>query len=94
MKVATNDCAKNYLSMCGTNYSYSSNGITKLYAQLLAAKLNVKNGADCDVNSVIDAADGYLGQFNEGDWWHLSSWQKSKILGWADKLDDYNNSCD
>lgn len=92
MKVSTNGCAKDYLSMDGTCYSWSSNGITKLYAQLLAAKLNIKTGTNCDaVKDVISAADSFLAQNNESDWWHLASWQKNRILSWASTLDDYNN---
>lgn len=49
--------AVNILSFSGN----TSNGINKLYAQLLGAKLNIANGADGSaVASTIDAADTFL----------------------------------
>jgi len=73
-------------------YGTSSNGITKLYAQLLAAKLNIAAGAgDAAVGAVISAADAFLATKNQGAWSSLSSSQKSMVLGWASTLDAYNN---
>ena len=69
-----------------------SNGITKLYAQLLAAKLNIAAGADgSDVSAVIAAADAFLATHNHLSWWSLSPSQKQMVLGWKTTLDDYNN---
>ncbi|PYH83731.1 hypothetical protein BO82DRAFT_33485 [Aspergillus uvarum CBS 121591] len=70
----------------------ASNGIDKLYAQLLAAKLNIKSGADGSaVASTIQAADAFLATYNSGDWASLTNAQKSQVNGWATTLDNYNN---
>jgi hypothetical protein len=70
----------------------ASNGIDKLYAQLLAAKLSIKAGADSSaVSSTISAADSFLATHNDGDWSSLSSTDSSQVLAWATALDDYNN---
>jgi hypothetical protein len=82
-------------------YGHPSNGITKLYAQLLAAKLNIANGAGMvDIADVISEADAFLAAHDWMDWGNLEMSQKHKVLGWKDMLDDYNNgyigpgSCD
>lgn len=68
-----------------------SNGITKLYAQLLAAKLNQANGADVSsVASTISAADAFLATHNYLDWAGLSRADKNMVLGWVTTLDNYN----
>jgi len=73
-------------------YGNSSNGITKLYAQLLAAKLNIKNGAEGSaVASTIAAADSFLSSYNYQDWNKLNYSQKSQVLTWHNTLDKYNN---
>jgi hypothetical protein len=73
----------------------ASNGIDKLYAQLLAAKLNIKNGADgSDVTSTIQAADDFLANYNSGDWAGppaLPNALRRQVNGWATTLDNYNN---
>ncbi|RAK80004.1 uncharacterized protein BO72DRAFT_26278 [Aspergillus fijiensis CBS 313.89] len=69
-----------------------SNGIDKLYAQLLAAKLNIKTGADGSaVASTIQAADTFLTGKTSADWAGLTNAQKSQVNGWATTLDNYNN---
>jgi len=69
----------------------ASNGINKLYAQLLAAKLNQASGADISaVASTISAADAFLATHNSLDWAGLSRAQKQLVLGWATTLDNYN----
>lgn len=73
-------------------YGSPSNGITKLYAQLLAAKLNIGGGADsAAVDSTIAAADSFLAGKNHTDWINLSNSQKELVLGWMTTLDNYNN---
>jgi hypothetical protein len=68
------------------------NGINKLYAQLLAAKLNIAYGADGTVvSSIISSADAYLATHNAADWNSLSRPQKNIINSWATTLDNYNN---
>jgi hypothetical protein len=74
------------------NDAGSSNGIKKLYAQLLGAKLNIANGADPSaVQSTIDAADAFLANKNAADWDSLTKAQKNNVLSWMTKLDQYNN---
>jgi hypothetical protein len=70
----------------------SSNGISKLYAQLLAAKLNIANGADGSaVASTIADADAFLATHDSGDWTSLSPAEQTTVLGWMTTLDNYNN---
>ena len=70
----------------------SSNGIEKLYAQLLGAKLNIKSGASSSsVSSVIAAADAFLATRNAADWDSLTATQKAQVLSWMTTLDNYNN---
>ncbi len=76
------------------NYAggHPSNGITKLYSQLLAAKLSIERGADASaVAGVIAAADAFLATYNQADWASLSRSQKNQVNSWKDTLDDYNN---
>ncbi len=69
-----------------------TNGIKKLQAQLLGAKLNIANGADgTAVQSTIQAADLFLAKYGASDWSSLSKTQKQKVLNWMTTLDDYNN---
>ncbi len=69
-----------------------ANGITKLYAQLLAAKLNIANGADDRaIASVITAADIFLAAHDCTDWSSLSSPYPALVLVWQCALDSYNN---
>lgn len=73
-------------------YGTSSNGITKLYAQLLAAKLNIKAGADSSsVASIITAADSFLAAKSYSSWSTLGSSDKNKVISWQADLDNYNN---
>lgn len=72
-------------------YGKQSNGITKLYGQLLGAKLNFASGADNSVASVVTAADAFLATHNYLDWSSLSKADKAMVLGWQSALDDYNN---
>ena len=92
-KVTTATQAVQYLSFKGSNNVFaSSNGINKLYAQLLTAKLDIANGADgTAVASTIVAADAFLATMNSLDWAGLSKAQKNQVLAWATTLDNYNN---
>jgi hypothetical protein len=70
----------------------ASNGINKLYAQLLGAKLNIANGADGSaILQAIAQADAFLATHAAADWSSLSSAQRQQVLAWAATLDDYNN---
>jgi hypothetical protein len=80
--------AVNLLSMSGG----ASNGIAKLYAQLLAAKLNIANGASAAaVSATIGQVDAFLATHDLGDWASLTKPQKAMVLGWMTTLDGYNN---
>lgn len=73
-------------------YCHPDNGITKLYAQLLGAKLNIANGAGPNsVGNTISKADEFLADNNCDDWDGLSSSKQKCILRWHKKLDEYNN---
>ncbi|MCP4684888.1 MAG: DNRLRE domain-containing protein [bacterium] len=72
-------------------YGRNSNGITKLYAQLLGTKLNLANGATgAVVAGAIAEADAFLADHDWKDWRSLGDDQET-VLGWKDTLDDYNN---
>ncbi|UCE66425.1 MAG: hypothetical protein JSU85_16565 [Candidatus Zixiibacteriota bacterium] len=82
-------------------YGHPSNGITRLYAHLLAAKLNIANGADDeDIAETITDADAFLGDHNSASWDDLGQDDRQMVNGWKDMLEDYNEgeigpgSCD
>ncbi len=73
-------------------YGEPSNGITKLYAQLLAAKLNIAAGADPDdVSEAIAFADAFLALYDWEDWDDLTQDQKRTVLRLKGVFDSYNN---
>ncbi len=73
-------------------YGEPSNGITKLYAQMLGTKLNIANGADGSaVGNIIALADAFLAAHDYTDWDGLSKADKKLINGWKSIFDDYNN---
>jgi hypothetical protein len=73
-------------------YGHQDNGITKLYAQLLGAKLNIASGASGSaVSNTISRADEFLADNDWTDWDSLSGSMQSRILRWQTKLDEYNN---
>jgi hypothetical protein len=91
IQVTTASQAVQILSM-SRQYGGPSNGITKLYAQLLAAKLNMSNGADeADIATTLLSADDFLARYNWRDWKGLSPGQKQTVLDWKTILDNYNN---
>lgn len=72
-------------------YGLPRNGITKLYAQLLDAKLNIANGAsDTDVVATIALADAFLAAHDWNDWTGLSQADKQMVLQWMGTLGSYN----
>jgi len=91
--VTTATQAVSLLSFNGSNGVFeASNGINKLYAQLLAAKLNIAGGANGSaVALTIAAADAFLATHNSTDWKGLSKSQKQMVLDWMSTLDSYNN---
>jgi hypothetical protein len=80
------------LSMDGT-FGRPSNGISKLYAQLLGAKLNIAAGAGSgSISSIIAAADAFLATHDWTTWsTGLTTAQKNQVLSWQSDLDAYNN---
>ncbi|PKK84781.1 MAG: hypothetical protein CVT49_01105 [candidate division Zixibacteria bacterium HGW-Zixibacteria-1] len=73
-------------------YGTNNNGITKLYAQLLGAKLNIANGADYDdVAATMAAADAFLATHDWTSWETLSRANKNLVGSWQSTLDNYNN---
>lgn len=73
-------------------YGTNSNGITKLYGQMLGAKLSMADGADGgDIAATLAAADAFLATHNWNDWAGLSNAAKAMVLGWQSTLDNYNN---
>jgi hypothetical protein len=91
--VLTNLRAVQFLSFYGSDYVFApSNGINKLYAQLLGAKLNIANGADGSaIASTISQADAYLLSWSSPSWFSINKNQKNMILSLASTLDQYNN---
>ena len=86
--VATAAQAVVLLNMSGN----SSNGINKLYAQLLGAKLNIKSGANGSaVVQTIAQADVFLSTHSAADWSSLTATERQRVLTWMAMLDDYNN---
>ena len=80
-------------SVAGNMTTGPSNGITKLYAQLLGAKLNGRNGADLSsIQATITAADAFLSTKNQSDWNSLTKAKKNQVIAWMSALDAYNNS--
>ena len=72
-------------------YGHPSNGITRLYAHLLTAKLNIANGADDeDIADVITAADDFLAENDWNGWGELSQEDRQMVNGWKDMLESYN----
>jgi hypothetical protein len=67
-------------------------GISKLYAQLLAAKLDIASGADGTViEDVMEQADAFLANHDPSDWAGLDGATREMVLEWKDVLDSYNN---
>ncbi len=73
-------------------YGKNNNGITKLYAQLLGAKLSIADGADGSaLADVIADADAFLADHDHTDWDSLTDEEKDMVEDWKDMADDYNN---
>ena len=93
INVTTNLMAVQFLSQ--HVYGSPENGITKLYAQLLGAKLNIASGAGyMAVSDIIDAADAFLADHNWTDWDALVEAESplvDSVNYWHGMLDDYNN---
>ncbi len=87
--VTTREMALDVLEM--KTYGRNNNGITKLYAQLLAAKLNLAAGAsDSAVADEIDDADAFLAMYDWTDWDNLSDADRDMVMMWQHMFDEYN----
>jgi len=72
-------------------YDHPSNGITKLYAHLLTAKLNIIAFANpADVSDAIAAADAFLTDHDWNDWEMLSKDDQQQVLQWKGQIESYN----
>ena len=93
LNVTTAAFAVQLLSFKGSNNVFkASNGINKLYAQLLGAKLNAKSGAaSASIAATIAAADAFLATHDTTDWGGLSDAEQDTVLAWMTALDDFNN---
>lgn len=91
--VNSSGLAVQFLSFYGSNNIFSaSNGINKLYAQLLAAKLNIEAGADGSaIAATISMADSKLSTWNSTSWAGLSKANKNLVLLLVTNLDRFNN---
>ncbi len=74
-------------------YGSPSNGIVKLYAQLLAAQLNILGGAtpDAVTAAAIAQANVFLAVHPSTDWGTVD---QAQVLAWQTILDNFNNSLD
>lgn len=91
--VATASQAVSILNFGGSNGVIdASNGINRLYVQLLAALLNGKSGADTSaVASAISAANAFLATHNSLDWAGLNRTNRNFVNNLQSTLDQYNN---
>jgi len=72
-------------------YGVPSNGITKLYAHLLTAKLNIANGAsDDDIADLIAEVDDFLAANDYEGWSELSRDDRQMVNQWKGMLESYN----
>jgi hypothetical protein len=92
-KTLTVDTAAKAVSVLSMkDYGGGKNGIAKLYAQMLGAKLNIANGADgTDIAVAIANADAFLSTHNAMDWNSLSRSDKQFVNNLMSKFDQYNN---
>lgn len=72
-------------------YGHPSNGITKMYAHLLTAKLNIVNFANPeDIHEAIAAADAFLANHDWMDWEMLSKAEQKMVLQWKHMFEQYD----
>jgi N-acetylneuraminic acid mutarotase len=65
----------------------ASNGINRLDAALLAAKLNVANGVDGSaIAPVVAAVDAFLATHGAGDWASLAAADRGSVAAWTNAL--------
>lgn len=75
-----------------SGYGYFGSGLTKMMAQLFAAKLSIADGADdSEIISVIEEADQILAENHWISWYYMSSAEKQNIRNLKNTLSDYNH---
>jgi hypothetical protein len=73
-------------------YGTPRNGITKLYAHLLTAKLNIAAGAnDGDVADTIAAIDAFLAENDYTAWTDLDGEARQQVASWKSDCESYNS---
>ena len=88
--INSGEIANGVLSL--NTYGGPFNGITRLYGNLLTAKMNIANGADDSaIAQIIAEADIFLGNHNWQGWWYLGWWQKYRVWRWNLLLFYYNH---
>jgi hypothetical protein len=72
-------------------YGSIDNSITRLYAQLLAAKLNISNGSySSPIEDLLLEVDSFLAAYNYKDWEVLSKSQQYQVIRWTLDIEKYN----
>jgi hypothetical protein len=89
MNVETAEMAYDILQQ--HTYGEPSNGITKLYAHLLTAKLNIANGADDgDIADLIEEIDDFLAEHDWESWDDLEHEDRQMVNQWKGQLEGYD----
>jgi hypothetical protein len=89
LKIETVSQAVDVLQM--NAYGSINNNISRLYAQLMAAKLNISNGSESSpVDALLLEVDDFLATHNYKDWESLNKSQQYKVIRWALDLEKYN----
>jgi hypothetical protein len=93
LTVTTASQAISILDFAGSDgVTNPSNGINKLYAQLLTTKLNAAHAAvPASLTSIIAAADAFLATHDSTDWASLSNAVRQQVLAAMTALDSYNS---
>lgn len=74
--------------LCKSN---QTNGIAKLYAELLATKLNIVSGIRSDqIAGILPEIDFFLAEYKLDDWRRLSEPEKDTIAFWGKLLHWFN----
>jgi hypothetical protein len=72
-------------------YGQPNNGITKLYCEMLAAKLNIAAGAsDSAIADYLDDADAFLAEHDHTDWGSLTDEEADNVMMWFGAFNSYN----
>ena len=72
----------------------TTNGVSLLQTELLAAKLNAATGRDVSaIAATMAAAEAFLATNASSSWYSLSSSTKNQVNGWMNALETYNNQC-